>query len=275
MKYLAAVAQLCSQADKAQNYARMEQMIAQAAEKGAKIIVFPEFANSGEGHSMQQRELIPEGEACIRMAAAAKKYGIYVHFGSIYEQIPGEEEQVYNTAVLFSPEGQIIGKYSKTHLADFFVPPDRFIRESKRTRRGEQVVNVETPLGTLGLANCYDLRFPELFRTMALDGAQVFCVCGNFYLSTGSAIFEVMTRARAIENGCYVLAPNQCAQRNGVAYFGNSMIVDPMGRVLARAGQEQEEVLYAEIDTEAVEAARSSAGGLSNRRPDLYDINRK
>lgn len=274
MKYIAAVAQMNSQPDKEQNYIRMEEMIAQAAQKGARIIVFPEFANSGEGRPSQYREQIPEGEACTRMAAAAKKYGIYVHFGSIYEQIPGEEDQVYNTSVLFSPEGQIIGKYSKTHLANFLVPPDRFIRESKRTRYGEQFVNVETELGNLGLGICYDLRFPEMFRTMALNGAQVFCVSGNFYMTTGSMMFEVMVRARAIENSCFVLAPNQCAERNGTVYYGNSMIVDPTGTILARAGQDREEVLYAEIDTDLIDDVRNRSGALVNRRPHLYDVNR-
>lgn len=270
-KYLVAVGQINSRSDVQANYETVERMIAEAADKGAKLVIFPENMTCvGKPHK-EIAEQVPGGESCRRMAAAAKKHNIWVHMGSIKELIPGDD-RVYNTSALFSPEGEMMGLYRKLHPCDMESAPGRVSRESATVRPGDEIVVTETELGTLGMSICYDVRFPEFYRAMALKGAQILCIPACFGTITGEAHWELMCRARAVENGCYVLAAGQCGTKdNGSLRNGNSMIIDPWGKVLARAGQDAEELLVAEVDLDYAADVRARLGVLKNRRTDVYD----
>ena len=269
-KISVAVAQMCSTNVPEENYTKAERYVAKAAEKGAKLIVFPENMNYMGSYVPEIRENIPDDLCCKRMSAAAKKWGMWVNIGSIKEKSE-DAHRAYNTSVLFSPEGEIAAVYRKIHLCDMSSRPGSVFRESDNVLPGNEIVVTDTDFGRMGLAICYDMRFPELYRLLALQGAKIICQPSCFGMPTGTAHWEVMLRAIAIHNSCYVLAADQCGTRaNGVLSWGNSMIIDPWGTVIAHAGQEREELLVAEIDLEYCDELKSRLGSLTNRREDVY-----
>jgi len=271
-KLTVAVAQFCAGSDKQANYEKAEAMIADAAKKGARLIVLPENMNYMGPYSPAIREDIPDGECCRRMAAAAQKYGIWVNPGSIKEVSP-DLEKSYNTSMLISPEGKLVATYRKLHLCDMVGRPGVVTRESDRNLSGNKIVVADTQLGKIGLAICYDIRFPELHRLLALQGAQIICQPACFQNITGPAHWEVLLRAAAIQNSCYILAANQCGKReDGKFNWGHSMIIDPWGTVIAEAGQEREALLVAEIDLAYAEELKGRLGSLTNRREDVYAL---
>lgn len=271
-KMTVAVAQIASSDDFAENYAKAEAMIAEAAEKGARLIVFPENMNRMGAYSPAYREAIPGGECCRRMSAAAKKYGLWVNTGSIKE-ISNDPYKAYNTAMLYAPDGTMAAKYRKIHLCDMSARPGSRSQESDRILPGSEVVVADTELGKIGMAICYDMRFPELFRLMALQGAKIVCLPASFGMTTGCAHWEVMLRTMAIHNHCYVLASGQCGTtKGGLVRWGHSMIVDPWGTVIAEAGQEREALLTAEIDLDYTDELKDRLGSLTNRREDVYRL---
>ncbi len=266
-----AVAQLCSGEDKEANLQKAETYIRQAAQKGAKLIVFPEWMNYiGSTHNPSTWEPVPGGESCQRMANAAKKNCIWVHMGTVLETVDGSEK-AYNTSALFSPMGNVVATYRKTHLCDIMDTPQTVIRESDTTTPGDEIVTVKTELGHIGMSICYDVRFPELYRKMALEGAEILCHPACFGCTTGSAHWELLVRSMALHTGSYVLAAGQCGNRpNGISKWGHSMIVDPWGTVIAQAGQEQEALLVADIHLDDVKQIRERLGMLHNRRVEIY-----
>lgn len=270
-RYTAAVVQMDSQHDKGENLKNACCCIDEAAANGAKLICFPEVMNLngrnvGEGGG---RETIPGYSTEILMAKACE-HRIYIHSGSLYESIPGDS-RCYNTSVLIGPEGQIVEKYRKLHTFDGTLSDGTVCRESDRIRPGSRIVTVDTPLGKLGMSICYDIRFPELFRRMALDGAQIMLTPASFTRPTGLDHWETILRTRAIENFCYILAADQTGRKEQYQAHGYSMIIDPWGKIIASA-EDLPGIIYGEIDLDYLEMVRNRIPALTNRRADLYDV---
>ena len=270
-QYKAAAVQMDSGHDKGGNLRKACAYIDEAAANGAKLVCFPEVMNLsgrnvGEGGG---RETVP-GYTTERLMAKAREHGLYIHSGSFYELLPGEQRAA-NCSVLIDPEGRIIAKYRKVHVFDGVLSDGTVCTESDRIRPGDSVVTADTALGRIGMSICYDIRFPELYRLMALQGAQIMCVPASFTRPTGKDHWEIMLRARAIENACYVIAPDQTGQKEQYLAHGNSMIVDPWGKVLARAG-DGEGIIYADIDLDYLDEVRARIPSLQNRRSDVYDV---
>jgi len=265
-RYLAAAVQMSSGADRAANLARAEALVREAAGRGARLVVLPEvFAWRGpRDEEAAVAEPIP-GPTTERLAALAHELAIHLSAGSLLEQTPGEP-RAYNTSCLFDPRGALVARYRKLHLFDVDLPGRVSVRESATRAPGDDVVAVPTALGTLGLSICYDLRFPELYRRLVRAGAEVLLAPSAFTFPTGAAHWEVLCRARATENQCYLVAPDQTGTSpHGFADYGESLIVDPWGRVLARAS-EGEGVITAEIDRAYLERVRRELPCLAHVR---------
>jgi deaminated glutathione amidase len=270
-KFLVAIVQLDTQQDKAENLARVCSAIDEAGARGAKLVALPEAMNYiGDARAEGgPREPIP-GHTTEILARKAREHGIFVHGGSIAEAIPGEERS-FNTSVMIDPSGVLIAKYRKLHTFDVTLPDGSPIRESDTIRPGSDIVTVDTELGMLGFTICYDIRFPELFRLLALRGARIIFAPANFTLPTGKDHWEVILRTRAIENGCYIVAPAQIGKKPRFTAFGNSLVVDPWGTVIARA-KDEPGVTIAEIDLDFQDRIRTRMPSLENRRSDVYDL---
>jgi predicted amidohydrolase len=270
-KYLIGIIQLDTQNDKGKNLARICEYIDEAARKGAQLVALPEVMNLlgdnvGEGGGA---EPIP-GYSTEILARKAKELGIYIHCGSIKEEIPGETKG-FNTTVMLDREGKIVARYRKLHTFDVTLTDGTVCNESARIQPGAEIVTVDSDLGKLGFSICYDIRFPELFRLLALDGAQIIFTPANFTLPTGKDHWEPILRARAIENGCYIVAPAQIGKKPNFTAFGNSLVVDPWGTVIARS-KDQPGVTLAEIDLDFLDKIRGQIPSLKNRRSDIYEL---
>jgi predicted amidohydrolase len=265
-KFLAAAVQLNAGTDKRANLDKAERFIADAARHGAKLVVLPEvFLWRGpQAEEASIAEDIP-GPASERLCALCRKLGVHLVAGSILERA-GDGDRVYNTSVLVDDAGEIKARYRKVHLFDIDLQGSVSVRESDTRRGGDAVVSVPTPLGTIALSICYDLRFPELYRKAALAGAEIIAIPSAFTFPTGAAHWEVLVRARAIENLAYVIAANQIgAGASGILNYGNSMIVDPWGKPLAHA-PDREGAIFAEIDREYQQRLREQLPCLSHVR---------
>lgn len=254
--FLAAVVQLSSGADRPANLVRAATLVRTAAARGARLVVLPEvFPWRGpRTEEAAHAEPIP-GPTTGAMAAVARECGVHLCMGSMLEAAPGAD-RTFNTSVLLGPDGGILAQYRKIHLFDVELPGRVCVRESDARAPGDQTVVVPTPLGRLGLSICYDLRFPELYRRLVHAGAEILLVPSAFTFPTGAAHWEVLCRARAIENQCWLLAANQTGQSpHGFADYGNSLIVDPWGTVTARLG-DGEGIALAEIDLEQLARVR-------------------
>ncbi len=264
----AAVVQLNSTADKARNLEAAERLVREAAARGAELVGLPEKWNLLAGGE----ELLAGAESLdgLSLSAArswARELGISLLAGSISER--GEGAKSFNTSVLIGPDGEDLAAYRKIHMFDVDVDGVAY-RESDHEEPGEEIVSA--PLGdlTIGLSVCYDLRFPELYRILAVRGARILAVPSAFTRATGRDHWEPLLRARAIENQAFVLAPNQVGEAPpNFASGGRSAIVDPWGVVLATAPDEECAVL-AELDLGAQERVRETLPSLANRRPAAY-----
>lgn len=268
---LVAAIQMNSQENKELNITKAERFIDEAVERGATLVGLPEYFNflGSDKEKLAQAEPIP-GPTIERLAAKARAYGIYLHCGSIPER--GERtDKVYNTNVLLNPQGEILAKYRKIHLFDIALEGQPSYRESATIQAGEEAVVVETDFAPIGLSICYDLRFPELYRRLAVQGAKIIFIPAAFTLYTGKDHWEVLIRARAIENQAYVIAPAQVGAHGGGkrACYGKSMIVDPWGTVLAKA-PDKEGVIVADLDLEYLEKLRKELPSLTNRAARLF-----
>ena len=270
-RYKIALVQMDTGNNKEKNLEYALGCIGEAAEAGASLVCFPEVMNLigrnvGAGGG---REPVP-GLTTDLLRKKAEECGVFVHGGSITEEIPGERRS-YNTSVFIGPDGNILAQYRKLHTFDITLADGTEFRESDRVCPGDQIVTVPTQLGTFGMSVCYDVRFPELYRLLALNGAQLFFVPASFTAETGAAHWETILRARAIENGCYVIAAGQTGKKPAYTAYGHSMLVDPWGNVTVQAGTEPG-IFYGEIDLDIVRKIRSQMPSLENRRPDVYTL---
>lgn len=265
--FAAAAIQMKAGPDKAANVAEAGARIEQAARAGAQLVALPEvFAWRGpHGQERSEAEAIP-GPTTDRMAALARRLGIHLVAGSLLEA-RDDGGLPFNTATLFGPDGSLLARYRKVHLFDVDLPGRVTIRESDLRAPGSEVVSVETALGRIGLAVCYDLRFPELFRRLADAGTEIVVMPSAFTRPTGLAHWEPLIRARAIENQCFVVAPNQYgAGSAGFSDYGNSLVVDPWGVVLARGGDDETAVVAATLDGAELDRVRRELPSLRHRR---------
>lgn len=270
-KFIAAAVQMDSQDDKMANLAAAEGYIREAAARGARLVVLPESMNYIGRDMAQEAEAIPGGPTFQRLSGLARELDLWLEAGSIYESNPEDPARPFNTTFLIRPDGTLAAKYAKLHPFDVVLPNGVTSRESDRVCPGKNLSVAETDLGKVGLGICYDIRFGEMFRIMALEGAKLFAVPANFTVNTGKDHWEVLLRARAIENECYVIAPNQMGKKPRFTAYGNSLMVDPWGTVIARAS-DKPGVITAEIDLDYVTKVRQSTFTLDNRRPDVYQL---
>jgi len=264
-----AAIQLNSGADKARNLAVAERLVREAAGGGAELVALPEKWNLlAEGAVLAEGAESLQGPSLTAARGWARELGIHLLAGSISER--GEElGRAFNTSVLIGPDGGDLGAYRKIHMFDVDAGGVSY-RESDHEQPGEEPVTAPVADLTAGLTVCYDLRFPELFRILALRGARLILVPSAFTLATGRDHWEVLLRARAIENQLFVIAPNQVGEAPPhYSSFGRSMVVDPWGVVLATAA-DGEGVVAAELDFDSQDRVRGSLPALANRRPEAY-----
>ena len=265
-----ACVQLSSSGSKADNLERMESLVARAASTGADVVLLPEKWNGLGSHEILRKvaEPLEGGETVEAMSGWARTHGITLVGGSIAERREGREK-LSNTCVVFDAGGEIVAVYRKIHMFDVEVGGQVY-RESEAEEPGEGPVVCTAEGWALGLTVCYDLRFPELYRILAVEGAELVTVPAAFTLYTGKDHWELLLRARAVENQCYVAAANQWGvHAEGKASYGRTMIVDPWGVVLAQAPDE-DAVVSAELDRAHMDRVRRALPSLANRQPAAY-----
>jgi deaminated glutathione amidase len=266
----ASAVQLNSNEDKARNIEIAERLVRRAAAEGAELVVLPEKFNVIGSTDQLVVGAEPLDGPTLRWAGAlAAELDLWLVAGSIVERVEGDDK-LRNTSVLFDADGVVRAVYRKIHMFDVEVGGVTY-SESDAEASGEEIVVADVESLKLGLAVCYDLRFPELFRIMAVSGAQAFTLPSAFTVPTGRAHWEILIRARAIENQAFVIAAGQVGRHPpDHESYGHSMIVDAWGTVLAQAGDEPEQVVVANLDLEAQAQARAKLPSLANRRPDAY-----
>jgi deaminated glutathione amidase len=265
-----ACVQLTSRSDKAANLEKAQQLVARAAATGADVVILPEKWNAIGGPDVLHgaAETLDDGESVQAMAAWARQYGVALVGGSITERREGREK-LSNTSIVFDSEGSVVGVYRKIHMFDVDVGGHVY-RESDAEEPGDEPVLVDVEGWPTGLTVCYDVRFPELYRILALQGAELVTVPAHFTLYTGKDHWELLLRARAVENQCYIAAANQWGvHAEGKASYGRTMIVDPWGVVLAQAPDE-DAVVSAELDRAHMDRVRRALPSLANRQPAAY-----
>lgn len=271
--FRAACLQMTSQADLPGNLAAARRLITQAAADGANLICLPENAfymrDASEGGAAAAFEEAdhPGVQLCLEQAV---KTGTHILIGSIAVPAPGGK--AYNRSVLVSPKG-IASIYNKIHLFDVTLPNGESYRESDRITAGDEGVVTPLPWGKIGLTVCYDLRFPQLYRSLAKAGADFLSIPAAFTHTTGKAHWHILLRARAIETGCFVFAPAQGGvHNNGRRTYGHAMIISPWGDILAEASEEGETVICADIDVSQIAAVRAQIPALTHDKT-AYNIN--
>lgn len=265
-----AAVQMNSRDDKAANIETALDLIDRAAGTGARLIALPEvwtYLGPTEGN-YDAAESVP-GPTLDRLADRARRHGVYLHAGSVYERVEGDP-RLRNTSAVFDPDGNLIATYRKMHLFDVVLDGVATYRESETVAAGEEITTLDVDGMTVGLAICYDLRFPELFRLLALRGAEMVILPAAFTMTTGKDHWEVLIRARAIENGLFMVAPAQLGQHPpGNWSYGRSLIVDPWGTILATA-LDAETVITADLDRARLQQIRRQIPSLANRMPEHY-----
>ena len=264
-----AAVQLNSNGDKDRNLATAERLVREAAADGADLVALPEKWNLlASGAELAAGAEPLDGASLTAARGWARELGLHLLAGSISER-GREGEKASNTSVLIGPEGEDLATYRKIHMFDVDAGGVSY-RESEHAQPGSESVAASAGELTLGMTVCYDLRFPELFRILALRGARLIAVPSAFTLATGKDHWDVLLRARAIENQLFVLAPNQVGEAPPhYSSFGRSMIVDPWGVVLATA-PDGECFVSADLDLEAQDRVRASLPSLANRQPAAY-----
>lgn len=260
--------------NKEANLSKAVAMIETSAKNNADVVMLPEMFNCPYDNSKfrEYAESVENGETIQAVSRAAKKFGVHVIAGSIPEI---EDNKLYNTCVVIDKNGNNVAKYRKMHLFDINIPGKIEFKESDTLSAGSDIKVVDIGCCKIGLAICYDIRFPELSRLMALMGAQLIVVPAAFNMTTGPLHWELLMRARAVDNQVFVAAISPardlCASYKA---YGNSMVVDPFAEVLARVGDE-EDILYSEIDLSKLEKVRNELPLLKHRRDDIYSVSER
>ena len=269
-KMTAAAIQMSSTPEKTENFETAERLNREAVAAGAELVALPELwsCRGLEEPYWENAEPIP-GLTTDFLSGLARELGVYVLGGSILEGEPGTE-QLFNTSTFFDPSGDLVATYRKVHLFDVKAP-DREYVESRIVASGREVVTAKVNATILGLSVCYDLRFPELYRLLALRGAEILAVPAAFTLQTGKDHWKLLLRARAVENQAYVIAPAQWGQKaDGRWTYGRSTIVDPWGTVLATCPDRDGHAL-ATLDLDYLDCLRVEFPALANRQPEAYN----
>jgi predicted amidohydrolase len=265
-----ACVQLTSGSDKAANLEKTERLVARAAATGPDVVALPEKWNAigDAGVLHEAAESLEGGESVEAMRSWAKQHGVTLVGGSITERREGRDK-LSNTCLVFDSDGELVATYRKIHLFDVEVGGHTY-RESEAEEPGDEAVVAVVEGWPVGLTVCYDVRFPELYRILALEGALLATVPAHFTLHTGKDHWHLLLRARAVENGFYVAAPAQVGVTGiGRPSYGRSLIVDPWGTILAQAPDE-ETVISAELDRARVDEVRRQLPSLANRQPEAY-----
>jgi len=266
---IAACVQMRSGRNVSENLKAAESYVREAAAEGAHYVQTPEMTNL----LVRSREelfdkIVPEDEDVFvrAFASLAKELHIYLHAGSLAIRV-GDSKAV-NRGYLFGPQGTILGRYDKIHMFDVDLPDGESWRESATYAPGDRAKLLDLPIAALGLGICYDIRFPSVFREQALAGAQIMTAPAAFTRQTGKAHWHVLQRARAIENGAYMISAAQGGlHEDGRETFGHSLIVDPWGRICAERASDEPGIVCAKIDLNLVGKARKSIPNLANIRP--------
>lgn len=267
--------QMLVEDSKDNNLSKAEEMIKKAANKGAKIVVLPEMFNCPYDTSFFRSYAEEEGgHTFSRLSKIAKDEGIILIGGSIPE-IESTTDRVYNTCYVFDSTGSKIGKHRKMHLFDIDVEGGQYFKESDILSSGKSVTVFDTLYGKMGVAICFDFRFPELSRLMVYEGAKIIFMPGAFNMTTGPAHWEILFKSRALDNQVYTVgvAPARSYDGSYISY-GNSMIVDPWGKVVGRLDYE-ENILIENIDLDIIEKIRKELPLLSSIRHDVYELKKK
>jgi len=260
-----AVCQLNSQHDRSANLTVALDLVVRAAEAGADLAVLPEYTDYLGPSATEPKPESIDGEFAQAFAAAARRHRMWVVAGSFHEIGP-DAGRTYNTSLVFDRDGGLAAAYRKIHLFDVDIPGRVAHQESKLVAPGTEVVTLQIDTVPVGLSICYDLRFPELYRRLAIEGAQLLLVPAAFTTHTGRDHWEVLLRARAIENQCFVAAAGQWGDHEpGRSCFGRSMVIDPWGTVLAQA-PDGVGVAVADLDLERLASIRQAVPSLANRR---------
>lgn len=269
---LIAAVQMNSAPQLDENLTQAERLIAQAADAGARLVVLPEnfVQMSRESDKLDIRETLGDGPIQTFLSNQAARHGIWLVGGTI-PLSADDPNRVRASCLLYDDQGRLAARYDKMHLFDVeIVESHESYRESATIEPGWEPVVADTPFGRLGLAVCYDLRFPELFRRLLDQGMEILALPAAFTAATGKAHWEVLLRARAIENQCYVVASAQCGRHaTGRETFGDSMVIDPWGVVLERLPSDPG-VVTAVIERERQQAIRRTFPALRHRHPALH-----
>jgi predicted amidohydrolase len=260
--------------DPAANLGPTRDLIRQAAAGGAGFVLTPECTNALSANREHQRRVLNREESDPTLAALrdeAARAGIWLLVGSLGLKTTDPDGRFANRSLLLAPDGQIVARYDKIHMFDVNVSETEVYRESAGYRPGALAVLADTPFARIGLTVCYDVRFPHLYRRLAQAGAQIITVPAAFNHITGAAHWEVLLRARAIETGCYILAPAQTgfhAEEHGKGRrtHGHSLVVAPWGEVVADGGTEPG-VTFADLDLDEVTRTRTRVPSLEHDRP--------
>jgi predicted amidohydrolase len=265
-KFKIALSQIsCKREDKAENMRKMEETAAKAKNRGADLVIFPEFSLTGyvvRDQVYELAETIP-GPSTKTMETVAKKANAYIVFG-MPELSQRTRATIYNTAVLVGPEG-LVGKYRKMYL-----PTHSVFEEKRYFRPGYQASALDTELGKIGLVICYDIYFPEVTRLTRLKGAQLI-VCISASPGVRRAFFETLTMARAIENTAFLAFVNLVGIEDGLQFFGGSRVVGPNGKVLVNARYDEEDLVMCDIDYADIKPIETFVPTLRDVRPELFD----
>jgi predicted amidohydrolase len=269
-RLVAAAIQMSSTLIREENKETAEALIREAVSAGADLVALPELwsCHGLEDVYHENAEPVP-GPTTEFLGDLARELGVYVLGGSILEGEPGAQ-RLSNTSTFFDPSGEMTAVYRKIHLFDVKVSDNDYL-ESATIAPGSEIVTAKSGAATLGLSVCYDVRFPELYRLLALRGAEVLAVPAAFTLQTGKDHWEILLRARAVENQAFVVAPAQWGRKaNGRWTYGRSMIVDPWGTVLATC-PDRDGYASATLDLDYLDRLRREFPALANRRPEAYD----
>lgn len=265
------VCQMLVVEQKNQNLSKARSMIREASANGSEIVILPEMFNCPYNSSCfpGYAESYPKGETLKMLSEAAMEEEVYLVGGSLPER---EESSIYNTCFVFGPRGEFLAKHQKIHLFDVDLPDGLSFRESKTLGYGKKITVVKTEICTLGVAICFDIRFPELSRLMVLMGADLIVIPAAFNMNTGPAHWELLLKARAVDNQVFVVgaAPARDINASYVSY-GHSAIADPWGNIIAQA-DEKETILYGDIDLSRIDKTREALPLLRHRRTDIYQL---